>query len=184
MLTPASTIAIVGFGGGCHRIAAALAPRGCTLRVFDPGIAGPADGGERALQLEALGVDVATSLVEALRGARLVVLDDSSAREQLIPALLSGQTLLDLHPVSDSAASSPERYLCGRFQPDGGTAGSAPLWINGAGADQLANALTAMGLATRAVESLPAVSAAEPGDWAMRPAARTSPATVLRGELP
>ena len=42
MLTPASRVAILGFGTQGAAVAALLAPRGCTLRAWDPLLAGPA----------------------------------------------------------------------------------------------------------------------------------------------
>ena len=164
-------------------MAAALAPRGCALRVFDPALADQARGSGLARQVEALGVDVAASLDEALRGARLVVLDDSPAREQPVPALQHGQTLLDLRRTTHSGAG-PARHLSGCFQPDDADAGGARLWISGTGAGQLATALNAMGLAATATTSLPAAHHPAPAAAATAAAAGANPPVVLRGELP
>jgi hypothetical protein len=94
MLTPSSNVAILGFGARAHAFAALLAPRGCSLRAWDPLLSTSGADVQRA-HIEAAGVDAYADLSAALRGARLVVLDTVSA--DVLPATLpDGQELLDL----------------------------------------------------------------------------------------
>jgi hypothetical protein len=101
-LTPASSVAILGFGPRAAAFAALLAPRGCALRAWDPRLADPGDLTMRA-RIEAAGVDAIAELSTALRGARLVVLDTVPATPLLAAQLQAGQRLLDLDraPAAD-----------------------------------------------------------------------------------
>ena len=94
MLTPTSNVAILGFGMRGRMFAALLAPRGCALRAWDPLLATAEAVGQRA-RIESAGVDACVDLSEALRGARLVVLD--TVPSSALPAALpEGQQVLDL----------------------------------------------------------------------------------------
>jgi UDP-N-acetylmuramoylalanine-D-glutamate ligase len=95
MLTPASTVVILGFGARGAAFAALLAPRGCALRAWDPQLAAT-DGAALRACIEAAGVDAVADLSAALRGARLVLLDTVSMTPSLAAQLQPGQQLLDL----------------------------------------------------------------------------------------
>lgn len=174
MLTPASGIAILGFGDDCRRIAAALAPRGCALRVFDPRADQTPAGARLRTRIESLGVDVMADAAAALRAARLVVLDgDCPAATVAALQLAEGQLLLDLRRDGPPTASAAT--CTGWFDTDG-------LCLDGAAAPTLAAALRAIGLPSKA------------GPGRQRPATRapraaTTPAdervpAVRRAELP
>jgi hypothetical protein len=94
VLTPTSQVAILGFGYRAAAFAALLAPRGCALRAWDPGLA-TGEAGLRA-RIEAAGVDAFAELPAALRGARLVVLDTVPGSGLAGMPLLPGQQVLDL----------------------------------------------------------------------------------------
>jgi UDP-N-acetylmuramoylalanine-D-glutamate ligase len=95
MLTPASSVAILGFGRRAATFAALLAPRGCALRAWDPLLATTQGAALRA-RIEAAGVDAMHELAAALRGARLVVVDTAprDVLAQMPPQ--AGQQRLDL----------------------------------------------------------------------------------------
>jgi 3-hydroxyisobutyrate dehydrogenase-like beta-hydroxyacid dehydrogenase len=182
VLTPASNIAIIGFGDACRRFAAALAPRGCALRVFAP----QADRSH----IEALGVDVTGDLATALRGARLVVLDTALAAVNVATQLRNGQLLLDMTPADNDAMADTDAQVqargagrcVGRFEIDAAAADDAGLLcIAGNQAASLAAALAAMGL-----PSAPAPAGWQPDDSRPLPpfVNRATPAAVRRGELP
>lgn len=95
MLTPTSNVVILGFGTRAATFAALLAPRGCALRVWDPLLA-TAGATARRAHIEAAGVDAIPELSQALRGARLVVLDAAPGTPPTEVALQAGQKLLDL----------------------------------------------------------------------------------------
>ncbi|MEJ0099590.1 MAG: hypothetical protein WDO12_07570 [Pseudomonadota bacterium] len=101
MLTPASNIAILGFGARATCFAALLAPRGCALRAWDPGLSN-GDATMRA-RIEASGVDAIDELATALRGARLVLLDTVPLTATLQAHLQPGQRVLalDTAPAAD-----------------------------------------------------------------------------------
>lgn len=178
MLTPASGIAILGFGDDCRRIAAALAPRGCALRVFDPRADHSPEGTRLRTRIEALGVDVMADAADALRGARLVVLDAGCPAGVVGSLRLpEGQMLLDLR---------------GSAEPINGAAGCAgwfdadALRVRGDAAPKLAAALSAIGL-----RSEPVVGGLQPVTTASRARASarmTRPddplPAVRRAELP
>jgi hypothetical protein len=184
MLTPASSIAILGFGEDCRRFIAALAPRGCALRVFDPRADQTPAGMLLRKRIESLGVDVATDIGSALHAARLVVIDDECPAIGIEAHLATGQMVLDL--CHDEAPMSGTTGFRGWFESAGADA-HAPQVLNiaGAGAPKLAAALTAIGLRGEAAtgsrrpdSTLPRRSAlsACTGD--------TLPPAIHRGELP
>lgn len=100
-LTPASNVALLGFGARAAGFAALLAPRGCALRAWDPALDG-ADAGAMRARIEAAGVDAIDELSRTLRGARLVVLDTVPMTAALWPLLRAGQKLLDLDRAPDA----------------------------------------------------------------------------------
>lgn len=95
MLTPASTVVILGFGTRASIFAALLAPRGCALRAWDPLLASPASAIHRA-RIEAAGVDAIADVAIAMRGARLVVVDEIDRNTLDALPLQAGQKILDL----------------------------------------------------------------------------------------
>ncbi|MEJ0099962.1 MAG: hypothetical protein WDO12_09535 [Pseudomonadota bacterium] len=98
MLTPASIVAILGFGPRARCFAALLAPRGCALRAWDP--APPDAGAAVRAHIEAAGVDAVDEPDTALRGARLVVLDTVPMTGTLHALLQPGQKVLDLRTAA------------------------------------------------------------------------------------
>jgi len=174
MLTPASGIAILGFGDDCRRIAAALAPRGCALRVYDPRADQTPAGARLRARIESLGVDVMTDAAASLRAARLVVLDgDCPAATATALRLAEGQLLLDLRRDGPPASSAPT--CTGWFDTDG-------LCLDGAAAPRLAAALSAIGLHSEDAIGRRRPAALAPRD-ATVPANDVVPA-VRRAELP
>jgi 3-hydroxyisobutyrate dehydrogenase-like beta-hydroxyacid dehydrogenase len=99
VLTPSSNVAILGFGARAEAFAALLAPRGCALRAWDPELGGGNSASLRS-RIEAAGVDAAVSLGDALRGARLVVVDVMPPAD-LHAHLQPGQQVLDLGSATD-----------------------------------------------------------------------------------
>lgn len=184
MLTPASSIAILGYGEDCRRIAAALAPRGCAIRVFDARVDQTPAGRQLRAQIESLGVDVATGIGGALHAARLVLVDGDCPVIGIDQHLASGQMVLDLR--RDPSPLQGANGFSGWF---GSVAADAReprvLHIAGAEAQKLAAALTAIGLHSEATmtarppDSNPAGASTSPARTG-----RTPPPVVRRGELP
>jgi hypothetical protein len=177
VLTPASRIAILGYGGGGALLAAALAPRGCAVRVFDTRLAKGGSGARLRGVIEAAGLDACDQVADALHGARLVVLEDPALAAAALSLLRPGQSLLELRVGGasrpDPASAEGVARVRGRF-----TAGSLDLL--GGRAPALAIALRELGVAARAVNRLPQ------GELDDEPAPRlpdTMPA-VARAELP
>lgn len=146
MLTPAATIAFVGFGDAQRQLVLPLARRGVTLRAFD--------ATQARERIEAAGVDPVSTLAEAMRGARLVVgaADCGVSLQNVAPLLAAGQIYLDLAgpaPPDDIALleSRGAQYLAGRA--------GATVLLKGTRAETLAAALDSMGCPARAVTTLP-----------------------------
>jgi hypothetical protein len=93
-LVPTSRVALLGFGALARAFAGMVAPRGVALAAWDAGLTGRDAPGMRA-RIEAAGVDAAATLAEAMRGARLVLLDGMSG-EQAASLLQPGQGVMDL----------------------------------------------------------------------------------------
>lgn len=191
MLTPASTIAIVGFGAQAAQLAAVLAPRGCALRAFDLRLRDIALGPATRLRIESAGVDAMNDLAAALRGARLVVFDAAPPDQVVAALLVQGQLVLDLHPGGDAqpglVRAQGAHYLCGACETVAGATVSQRLLIAGDHAAACAEALRGLGLPTEVAEwssppARPTADTADAGaDAGDRPAPRP---TVHRGELP
>lgn len=169
MLTPASQIALLGFGAQSARLARALAPRGCALKAFDTALHDPARATAWRAHVESQGVDVMPDAAATLRGARLVVRDTGAPDAAALATLLQpGQVLLDFSVASDDTPA-----IGARFTPDG-----TRLQVTGPRAAALAAALTALGLATDAVSSATLRALPAP------PQLPGPPHAVTRGELP
>lgn len=169
MLTPAATIAFVGFGDAQRLLVLPLARRGVTLRAFD--------ATQAPERIEAAGVDPVGTLADALRGARLVVgaADCGESLQNIASLLAAGQIYLDLAgpALPDGIAVLESRgahYIAGRA--------GTPLLLMGMRADALAAALDSMGCAARAVTTLPDTSL----QTAPLPDILSTP--LRRGELP
>ncbi len=160
MLTPASTIAVLGFGEVGRRIAVPLARRGVALRAHDQQLDASATNRQMRARMEAAGVDPANSIADALRGARLVIaaVGSSATRELLqgvAPQLTRGQVLLNLSHIPTAehleCAAQVERqgalYIAGLAD--------SPLLLAGARAQSLASALETLGCPARAIAAEP-----------------------------
>jgi len=190
LLTPASSIAVIGFGEVGRRLALPLARRGAALRAHDRLLDASATMVQMRERMEAAGVDPANTVAEALRGARLVIaaVGGSASRElvqEVAPQLTSGQVLLNLSHIPTA-----EHLECAALvQRQGalymaGLAGT-PLLLAGFRADALADALETLGCPARAVAAVPQslhlTPAGTPGTTACVAAVSDAPA---RCELP
>lgn len=188
MLTPASSIALIGFGEVCQRIAVPLARRGVALRAHDLLLHANDAGNPMRARIEAAGVDPAGTLEEALRGARLVIAavgnaSSSALVRSVAPLLTGGQIYLNLGNLSTSghqeSATLIERqgahYVAG--QP------GARLRLAGTKAEVLAAALESLGCPALAVAAVPQCMPTPfpAAESSMVISAATSP---LRCELP
>ena len=165
MLTPSSRIALIGFGEAGGILGVELARRGLAVQAYDI-LLDAASTRPRMLQrLEAAGVDPASSLDEALQGAKLVlsavtatsattVARDAGARLQ------PGQIYLDLNSVSpdskrDNAVAVEARgadYVeAAVMAPVPPQRLAVPMLLGGRRAAELCVALNALGFSTRAV---------------------------------
>jgi hypothetical protein len=169
LLTPAATIAFVGFGDAERLLALPLTRRGITIRAFD--------AAQSREQIEAAGADPASTPAAALRGARLVVMaaDCGVSLRSVAPLLSAGQICLDLAgpALPDDIAlmeSGNAHYIAGRT--------GTPLLLRGARAIALAAALDSMGCPALAVEQLP------DAELQPRPLPDILTAPLRRGELP
>lgn len=175
MLTPASRIAIIGFGAGPARLAARLAPRGCAIRVHDARLAQAAQAGALRARIEAAGLDACATAGEALQGARLVVCDGAPQALAVSALLQPGQTVLAF------AGAGAVAGVRARFE-------GSTLALQGERAAALAQALHELGVDARAVSRLPdAVSTDEATDASMAAGASAPdapPPRVPRAELP
>lgn len=186
MLTPASTVAIIGFGTTGQRLAVQLSQRGCAVRASDRLLDAAATRAPMQARMQAAGVDPAYTLAAALRGARLVLASigaDSSASlaRSIAPLLQQGQTYLELSGATAAVRAanatlverSGARYVAGHA--------AQPLLLAGACARELAQALQALGCAATAIATQP--QTAFP-DEALVESATTHLAPLRRGELP
>jgi 3-hydroxyisobutyrate dehydrogenase-like beta-hydroxyacid dehydrogenase len=193
LLTPASAIALIGFGDKGRRVAVPLAQRGVAVRAWDRQLAAASSSRQMCARIEAAGVDPASTLVEALRGARLVIVavDAAACRElaqAAAPLLAAGQVYLDLSGCSTEVHQgnallverSGAHHVAGQLD--------TPLLLAGARAASLAAALATLGLPARAIDRLPPCSAADYHDAPAKAAnfrdAAASSAPLRRGELP
>jgi 3-hydroxyisobutyrate dehydrogenase-like beta-hydroxyacid dehydrogenase len=191
LLTPASSIAVIGFGEVGRRIAVPLARRGVALRAHDRLLHATATSRQMRERIEAAGLDAASTVVDALRGARLVIaavgrLASRGLVQEVAPQLTSGQLYLNLSNIPTAehleSAALVERhgahYLAGLAD--------TPLLLAGARAETLAAALENLGCSARAVAVEPQClamwqsAAADPGRYFIEAA----PDAPLRGELP
>ncbi len=191
MLTPASSIAVIGFGEVGRRIAVPLARRGVALRAHDRLLTATATSRQMRERMEAAGLDAASTIVDALRGARLVIaaVGDPASRElvqEVAPQLTSGQVYLNLCRIPTAehleSAALVERH--GAYYIAG--LADTPLLLAGARADALAAALENLGCSARAVTLEPQCLALrqagvpEPGLFFIE----ATPGAPLRCELP
>ena len=174
MLTPASTIAIIGFGALGQHLTAQLAPRGCSLRVHDSRLDADATGADLQQRIKAAGADPAASVAAALRGAKLVIATEGS------PVLLThGQIYLDLAASSATTREQHARLVEAQGAHHVAAVALPGLLLAGSKAQDLAAALKALGLHAQAVVTLPpstSVSLLAPATVAV--------AARRRGELP
>jgi hypothetical protein len=192
LLTPASAITILGCGDLGRRMALPLAQRGATVRAWDRQLES-GDGPLMHLGIEAAGVDPASTLADALHGARLVIAAVDAAlspelARSVAPLLAAGQVYLDLSGCADDIhqvnAALVER--CGAHHVAGLLDES--LLLAGKRAGSLAAALDTLGCPARAVASLPQrggpdYHAATKGSALVHDAA-AGRAPWRRGELP
>jgi threonine dehydrogenase-like Zn-dependent dehydrogenase len=174
MLTPASTIAILGFGALGQRLTAQLSPRGCSLRVHDDRLDADATRADLQQCIEAAGADPAASVAAALHGAKLVIATTGSPAAQL----QRGQIYLDFAADRDAQREQHARLVevCGAHHV--AAVATPGLQLCGHKALELATALQSLGLSARAVAMLPAATAV------LQSPAAIMPATLRRGELP
>lgn len=160
MLTPASTIAIIGFGNTGSRITAQLAPRGCALRCYDRLLDAEATRALFHERIEAAGADPMYTLADALRGARLVIAAVGAPGSvdlmyAVTPLLSAGQTLLDLSAAAAAVRSARAALVARhRAQYVAGQPGE-PMLLAGSKASELAAALDALGCTAIAISALP-----------------------------
>jgi len=184
MLTPASSIAIIGFSDRGRSLGAQLAAHGCLLRAYDSML--DAESTRELMQdhIEASGVDAKHTLAEALRGAKLVIatVDARHSAETARSAaalLVDGQIYLDLSgaPASihrDNALlieGSGAQHVVGQLH--------TTLSLTGRAAAGLAEALQSLGCFAHAVNTLPPAEPHVPGHYET-----IRPETPRRGELP
>jgi hypothetical protein len=183
MLTPASSIAIIGFSDNGRSLGAQLAARGCLLRAYDAML--DAESTRELMQdhIEASGLDAKHTLAAALRGAKLVIATvdakDSAATARAAATLLvNGQIYLDLSGASAAVhqenalliTGSGAQHIVGQLQ--------TTLSLTGPAASSLAEALQSLGCSARAVGDLPPAVPLVPGHY------ETIPPAPRRGELP
>jgi hypothetical protein len=94
-LLPTSRVALLGFGVLACAFARMLAPRGCALVAWDAGIDG-LEGPRSRARIESAGVDAAVSMADAMRGARLVLLEGIALADGVAALLQPGQHVMDL----------------------------------------------------------------------------------------
>ncbi len=182
MLTPASSIAIIGFSDSGRSLGAQLAAHGCALRAYDAML--DAESTRELMQdhIEASGLDASHTLAEALRGAKLVIATvdakhSAQTARSAAALLVDGQIYLDLTcaPASihrDNALlieGSGAQHIVGQFH--------STLSLTGRAASSLAAALQSLGCSAQAVDALPSAPHV-PGHYET---VRTAP---RRGELP
>jgi predicted dinucleotide-binding enzyme len=173
MLTPASTIAIIGFGALGQHLTAQLSPRGCSLRVHDSRLDADATRADLQQRIQAAGADPATSIAAAVRGAKLVIATEGS------PALLTeGQIYLDFAADTGMQREQHARLVETHGAHHVAAVALPGLMLAGRKAQDLAAALTALGLNAQAVATLPPAATASP----QVPATNLTP--LRRGELP
>ncbi|MDR2215945.1 MAG: DUF1932 domain-containing protein, partial [Nevskiaceae bacterium] len=167
MLTPAATIAFIGFGEAGGLLGQALARRGCAVRAYDilPAI---------TARIKAAGADPARTLADCVRGAKLVIsaVTATSAGEvaaQAATLMQPGQIFLDINSVSPESkranaarvesvgADYVEAAVMAPVPPHGL---AVPMLLGGARAAELSAGLNALGFSTRAVASTIGVASA------------------------
>jgi hypothetical protein len=186
MLTPASTIALVGFDSAAAWLGATLARRGCAVRAWDTALHDVALRTAMRERIAAAGIDACDDLAAALRGARLVITGE--ARRQL-PPLSQGQTLLDLMAGDADARARQVEAAGARHVAAGihaaGTDGVSHLLLAGPNAGGLAAALQSLGISVAVSPETSATAVAFDRAAVQHtpdPAMFRQP--VLRGELP
>jgi 3-hydroxyisobutyrate dehydrogenase-like beta-hydroxyacid dehydrogenase len=193
LLTPASFIAVIGFGETGLRIATPLARRGVALRAHDLLLDASGTSQQMRARIEAAGVDPAGTLADALRGARLVIaaVGNGASRslvQSAAPQLVSGQVYLDLSGAATDVhlgnATLIERSGAQYVAGDPGT----PLLLAGIKAASLAEALETLGCPARAIANLPQCCTSEDqgaaGSTTVRWRGNSASSTPLRCELP
>ncbi len=101
MLTSSATVCVIGFGDSGAMVGAALAQRGHAVRAWDLLLDDPAHREMMRSRIAAALVDPASSLADAVRGAKLVVcaVDDAAAATvkcDISALLVAGQELVDV----------------------------------------------------------------------------------------
>ena len=101
MLAPSATLCLLGFGETGRILGTALAARGCAVRAHDAQLELPGERASMQQRIEAAGVHPA-ALVEALRGAKLVICADALAgadATHFARLLKPGQIVLELRDL-------------------------------------------------------------------------------------
>jgi 3-hydroxyisobutyrate dehydrogenase-like beta-hydroxyacid dehydrogenase len=199
MLAPTATVCLLGFGETGRILGTALSARGCAVRAHDAALELPGERASMQGRIEAAGVHPA-ALVDALRGAKLVICTDALAganATDFARLLTQGQIVLDLRdlPSAEKRAQSGTVVAQGAeyvdacwLASDAAVHLAAPMDLAGARAPELAPALNALGFNARAIGERDRASderahaAAFSADAA--PPAAVPRQQTLRGELP
>jgi prephenate dehydrogenase len=104
LLTSSATVCIIGFGDSGAAVGAALAQRGHVVRAWDLLLDDPTRREMMRSRIAAALVDPATSLADAVSGAKIVVcaVDGAAAarvRLEVTALLVAGQELMDVESL-------------------------------------------------------------------------------------
>jgi 3-hydroxyisobutyrate dehydrogenase-like beta-hydroxyacid dehydrogenase len=174
MITPSSTIALIGFGEAGSILGQELARRGCHVRAYDILLDDRIAASRMRHRIELAGADVAPTLQAALSSAKLVIAAVTAscasqvARDSAM-LLGAGQIYMDINSVAPDSKRDSARHIeaGGAHYLDAAVMApvppqrlAVPMLLGGAKAMELAPALNALGFATRAVSSEVGVASA------------------------
>jgi 3-hydroxyisobutyrate dehydrogenase-like beta-hydroxyacid dehydrogenase len=103
VLTSSATVCIIGFGDSGAMVGAALAQRGHAVRAWDLLLDDPARCEMMRSRITSALVDPATSLTDAVSGAKVVVCavgaSAATVKREVTALLVAGQELLDVESL-------------------------------------------------------------------------------------
>jgi 3-hydroxyisobutyrate dehydrogenase-like beta-hydroxyacid dehydrogenase len=110
MITPSSTIALIGFGKVGSVVGAELAARGYSVRAYDMLLDDIASRDAMLIRMAVARVSVAQSLQDAMHGAKLVIAAATSAaansiRSSTAALLVPGQVLLEADSLAQALSA-------------------------------------------------------------------------------
>jgi 3-hydroxyisobutyrate dehydrogenase-like beta-hydroxyacid dehydrogenase len=174
MITPSSTVALIGFGEAGSILGEELARRGCSVRAYDILLDDAAASAHMRRRIELAGVDAAATLGAALRGAKLVIsavtaTSASQVARDCAAVLGAGQVYMDINSVApgNKRGSAQAIEVRGANYLDAAVMApipaqrlAVPVLLGGTKAAELAPALNALGFATRVVSAEVGVASA------------------------